>query len=96
MAAYTEVPSTPQPTPTATTDPLAIAFLFLFAASEIIGNSKLKANGVIQLIIRLINSFKPVRKEDEVINNLHQDIRELTETVEELREAVKPNKRGIW
>lgn len=96
MAAYTEVSSNPQPTQAPQTDPLALAFLLLFAASEIIGNSKLKANGVIQLIIRLINSLKPVRKEDEVISNLHQDIRDLTDTVEELREAVKPNKRGLW
>ena len=97
MAAYTEVPALPkQSTEAVPTDPLALVFLLLFAASEIIGNSNLKANGVIQLIIRLINSLKPARKEDEVISNLYQDIRDLTETVEDLREAVKPGKRGLW
>jgi hypothetical protein len=91
---------TPAPLPVTqnqpTTDPLALAFLLLFAASEIIGSSNIKANGVIQLILKLINSFKPVRKEDEVVSNLHQDIQDLTETVQELRDAVKPAKRGFW
>lgn len=86
----------PSPTPqqgAVPTDPLAITFLVLFAASEIIGSSKVKANGVIQLVLRLINSLKPARKEDEIIVSLHQDIRDLTESVAELRQAVRPTPR---
>jgi hypothetical protein len=93
MAAYTEVPSNTQPIEAAPTDPLALTFLLLFAASEVIGKSKvLKANGVIQLILNLIGSLKPVRKEDEIISSLHKDILDLTESVEELRQAVKPTR----
>jgi hypothetical protein len=75
------------------TDPLALTFIVLFAASEIIGSSKIKSNGVIQLILRLISSLKPARKEDEIIVSLHQDIKDLTDSVAELRQAVRPTPR---
>jgi hypothetical protein len=44
-----------------------LAFLALFVGSEIVGASKLKENGIVQLILNAVNSLKPFRKEDETI-----------------------------
>jgi len=44
-----------------------LAFLALFIGSEVVGASKLKENGIVQLILNAINSLKPFRKEDETI-----------------------------
>jgi hypothetical protein len=93
MPAYTEVPSNVHSTQIPPTDPLALTFVVLFALSEILGSSnKLKVNSVVQLIIRLIGSFKPVRNEDDLVKQLRQDITDLTESVQELRRTVTPTK----
>lgn len=47
-----------------------LAFLGLFLASEIVGNSKLASNSVVQLILGGINALKPLRKEDDQINRI--------------------------
>jgi hypothetical protein len=48
----------------------ALAFLALFLGSEVIGASKLKDNGVVQLILSGINALKPLRKEDDQIQRI--------------------------
>ena len=44
-----------------------LAFLALFLASEVVGNSKLKENSIVQLLLNAVNSLKPVRTEDDTI-----------------------------
>lgn len=94
MTTRTEIPVVPQPSVEVPSDPIALTFIVLFAASELLGLSKLKANGVIQLLLRLVGSLKPIRKEDDLVLNLRQDIEELTQSVTELRDAVKPKTRS--
>ena len=48
----------------------ALAFFALFIGSEIIGNSKLKENSVVQVILRGIEAIKPHRKEDDKIQTI--------------------------
>ena len=48
----------------------ALAFFALFIGSEIIGNSKLKENSVVQVIIRGIEAIKPHRTEDDKIRRI--------------------------
>jgi hypothetical protein len=48
----------------------ALAFFALFIGSEIIGNSKLKENSVVQVILRGIEATKPHRTEDDKIQKL--------------------------
>lgn len=47
-----------------------LLFLGLFVASEVIGNSKLKSNSVVQIILSGINALKPLRKEDDKLQQL--------------------------
>lgn len=47
-----------------------LLFLGLFVASEVVGNSKLKSNSVIQIILAGINALKPLRKEDDKLQQL--------------------------
>jgi len=47
-----------------------LLFLGLFVASEVIGNSKLKSNSVVQIILAGINALKPLRKEDDKLNQV--------------------------
>jgi hypothetical protein len=44
-----------------------LAFLALFLASEVVGNSKLKENSIVQLLLNAVNSLKPFRSEDDKI-----------------------------
>ena len=48
----------------------ALAFLALFIGSEIVGASKLKENGIVQVILSGINALKPLRKEDDQIQRI--------------------------
>jgi hypothetical protein len=47
-----------------------LIFLGLFVASEVIGNSKLQQNSVVQIILSGINALKPLRKEDDQLQRL--------------------------
>lgn len=47
-----------------------LLFFALFLGSEVIGNSKLKSNSVIQLILGGIAALKPLRKEDDKLNQV--------------------------
>jgi len=51
-----------------------LAFLALFLASEIVGNSKFKANSIVQLILNAVNSLKPFRTEDDKIQKVKDSI----------------------
>ncbi|QPD06465.1 hypothetical protein [Synechococcus phage S-SRP01] len=48
----------------------ALAFLVLFIGSEVVGASKLKENGIVQIILSGINALKPLRKEDDQIQRI--------------------------
>jgi len=45
----------------------ALAFFAAFLASEVIGASKLKSNSIVQLLLGIVETIKPVRKEDDKI-----------------------------
>jgi hypothetical protein len=51
-----------------------VGFFVLFIASEVIGNSKLKSNSVVQLLATLVNGLKPLRKEDDQIDAIRRII----------------------
>jgi hypothetical protein len=51
-----------------------LAFLALFLASEVVGNSKLKANSIVQLLLNAVNSLKPFRTEDDKIQKVKDSI----------------------
>lgn len=47
-----------------------LLFFALFLGSEVIGASKLKSNGLVQLILTGVNALKPLRTEDDKIKQL--------------------------
>jgi hypothetical protein len=47
-----------------------ITFFVLFLASEIIGESKFKSNGIVQLLANAVGALKPLRKEDDKIDQI--------------------------
>ena len=51
-----------------------LAFLALFLASEVVGNSKLKENSIVQLLLNAVNSLKPFRTEDDKIAKIKDSI----------------------
>lgn len=51
-----------------------LAFLALFLASEVVGNSNLKSNSIVQLILNAVNSLKPFRTEDDKIQKVKDSI----------------------
>jgi hypothetical protein len=51
-----------------------LAFLALFLASEVVGNSKLKENSIVQLLLNAVNSLKPFRNEDDEIAKIKDSI----------------------
>ena len=52
-----------------------LAFLALFIGSEVVGNSKLKENSIVQLILNAVNSLKPFRSEDDKIKNIKDSLK---------------------
>lgn len=48
----------------------ALAFFALFIGSEIIGASKLRENGIIQILLRGVEAIKPHRTEDDKIQRV--------------------------
>jgi hypothetical protein len=48
--------------------------LALFLASEVVGNSKLKENSIVQLLLNAVNSLKPFRTEDDKIQKVKDSI----------------------
>jgi hypothetical protein len=53
----------------------ALAFLALFLGSEVVGASKLKSNGIVQLLLSGVNALKPLRKEDDQIQRIKDTFR---------------------
>jgi len=51
-----------------------LAFLALFVGSEVVGASKLKENGIVQLLLNAVNSLKPFRTEDDKIQRVKDSI----------------------
>jgi hypothetical protein len=51
-----------------------LAFMALFVASEVVGNSKLKENSIVQLFLNAVNSLKPFRSEDDKIQKVKDSI----------------------
>ena len=51
-----------------------LAFLALFLASEVVGNSKLKENSIVELLLNAVNSLKPFRSEDDKIQKVKDSI----------------------
>jgi len=47
-----------------------LLFFGLFVGSEVVGATKLKSNGIVQLILGGINALKPLRKEDDKIQQV--------------------------
>jgi len=52
-----------------------ILFFALFIGSEVVGNSKLKQNSIVQLLLTGINALKPYRKEDDQIQKLKDTLK---------------------
>lgn len=51
----------------------ALAFLAAFIASELIGaNPALKQNGVVALLLGLVETLKPIRQEDDKIEEIRK------------------------
>lgn len=53
----------------------ALAFFVLFIGSEVVGASKLKENGIVQIILSGINALKPLRKEDDQIQRIKDTLK---------------------
>ena len=51
-----------------------LAFFALFIGSEVVGASKLKSNGVVQLILNAVESLKPFRSKDDKIQKIKDSI----------------------
>jgi hypothetical protein len=47
-----------------------ITFFVLFLASEVVGESKFKSNGIVQLLANAVGALKPLRKEDDKIDQI--------------------------
>ena len=52
-----------------------LAFFALFLGSEVVGASKLKSNGIVQLLLSGINAMKPLRKEDDQIQRIKDTLK---------------------
>lgn len=52
-----------------------ILFFALFIGSEVVGNSKLKENSLVQIILAGVNALKPLRKEDDQIKQLKDTLK---------------------
>lgn len=48
----------------------AAVFFGLFIASELIGLSKYRSNSVVQLLLKVVEAFKPHRTEDDQIKRV--------------------------
>jgi hypothetical protein len=53
-----------------------VTFFVLFLASEVIGQSKFKSNGIVQLLANAVGALKPLRKEDDQIEQIKKLLRD--------------------
>lgn len=61
-----------------------LLFLALFIASEVVASSKLKENSIVQLAQSLLAALRPLRKEDDLVNSLKQQIESTKKDLENL------------
>ena len=61
-----------------------LAWIVAFIASEVIGASALKENSVAQLAKGMIDRMKPVRREDEKVEEVKKAVLLLQETLRRL------------
>ena len=59
-------------------------FIVAFAASEIIGESKLKENSLLGLVKSLIDSLRDSRTEDEKVVAVKEEVKDLLGAVQDL------------
>ena len=52
----------------------SIAFFALFLASEAVGISRFKSNSVVQLALNVINTLRPLRSEDDKLNQIRKTL----------------------
>lgn len=52
-----------------------VTFFVLFLASEVVGQSKLQSNGIVQLLANAVGALKPLRKEDDKIEQIKKILR---------------------
>jgi len=52
-----------------------VVFFALFIASEVVGESKLKSNGIVQLLSNAVSALKPLRKEDDKLDQIKKILR---------------------
>lgn len=64
----------------------ALVFLGAFAASEVIGESKLKENSILALVKGLIDRMREYRTEDEKVTEIKENFEELVESVKTIGE----------
>jgi hypothetical protein len=51
-----------------------VIFFVLFLSSEVVGQSQLKSNGLVQLLSNAVSALKPLRKEDDKIEQIKKII----------------------
>lgn len=54
----------------------ALAFFTLFIGSEIVGASKLRENGIVEILLRGVEALKPHRDEDDRIAKIKSILEE--------------------
>jgi hypothetical protein len=52
-----------------------LVFFALFLGSEVIGNSKLKENSIVQVLLSVVTYLKIVRKEDDKIQRIKDSLK---------------------
>ena len=52
-----------------------LLFFGLFLGSEVVGASNLKSSGIVQLILGGINALKPLRKEDDKLQQIKDTLK---------------------
>lgn len=52
-----------------------VIFFVLFLASEVVGESRLKSNGLVQLLANAVGALKPLRREDDKIEQIKKILR---------------------
>jgi hypothetical protein len=52
-----------------------LVFFALFLGSEVIGNSKLKENSIVQVLLSIVTYLKIVRKEDDKIQRIKDSLK---------------------
>lgn len=52
-----------------------LLFFALFLGSEVVGKSKLKENSLVQLVLTGINALKPLRKEDDKLQQIKDSLK---------------------